>query len=57
METSQARPLAYHLAKELDRNDLGEVSGGGGPQICMQSTLYPSGTSASIDAKLDFRVD
>ncbi|MFA5959968.1 MAG: hypothetical protein WC785_05580 [Tatlockia sp.] len=56
MEKNQERTLAYHLAKEINPNELDKVSGGGG-DFCLHPTFEVSGNSSSMDTRLDMTMD
>lgn len=52
MKKDEERVLAYKLAKEIDFQDLDEVSGGS-----MRSTVRLTGNSSSADGAGDVSVD
>ncbi len=58
MENNQERVLAYNLAKELNPNDLGEVSGGGNGMRWTQAyCAVQTGSVEKSDAIMDFSPD
>ncbi|MBA2653370.1 MAG: hypothetical protein H0U73_14075 [Tatlockia sp.] len=57
MENSQARILAYNLAKELNPKELDEVSGGAGWITTSHTCFVPTGPFSNLDGIVDVSVD
>ncbi len=57
MESNQERVLAYQLARVIEHDELGEVSGGS--HMCSHMTMRPSGAGGlqDVDGTLDVSVD
>lgn len=55
MEKQQERVLAYKLAKEIDHDQLSDVSGGS--WMTSRMTFGPTGSSGSQDGHVDVVVD
>ncbi len=56
----QQRVLAYALAKQIDNEELGSITGGrgAGGLMCSSETLKASGiTMRTLDAGIDVHVD
>ena len=59
MEKNQERIMAYQLAKEINIQDLGSISGGANSSsTCHHMTFKPSGSDIhNLDGYLDVTID
>ncbi|STX29683.1 Uncharacterised protein [Legionella beliardensis] len=59
MDNKKERALAYQLAKEINHEQLKDVSGGGGNglKVTTSTTFRPTGSTGAWDSFVDISMD